>query len=654
MAEIIEDRVKETTISTGTGAITLAGAMLGFRTFASVCAVNDTFHAGIVAVDANGNPTGAWEIGYYTYSATNTITRTSVRASSNANALVNFAAGTKQIFLDLPAYQIKSFATVSTSNASAKPYITDSSLAASVFTALTFADEFDGNTLDTTKWTHYSTEAPDNATQNWNVSGGTLNVWPQIDGTSSFFNRSINTDGKAFHKYGFTEARVKLPVGAGVWAGFEMLSNENGVFPRIDLYEAYPGGGTALPWGTATNQPVNYRGNVMNNTSPVVYVTSRRFRDFVTSTTTILSDDFHTYGVYWTPDTVQYYFDGAAWGTPITITSVANLQQRMFFNVLLRFNTVDSGTASIANTPQGITNAMKVDYVRAWGLATTSGGGSGGGGSGGLTIQQVTTGQQATTHEATLIRTDYEWERNPTVITEGPYKELLPSWYVSEMGGAAYAALPSGLTKFLSWLVIERGTSHASTNAAVELRNIRLYIYSQARRVWEQHELTPVPLVDLWRHAQEGGGATYQPVADGQAAGVVRYTSTTATARFPGTTVSGVSSANQMFHGYGNGITVDPADWRALYIALDHRLTLWDSGGTDDRATSQYMVQIGGDHYPPSFSWGAVGYAPGAGGGRFRIVKNEWQTSYCIIPYFGRGSSWAEMNANSPPLGFLP
>lgn len=103
MPVIVKDRVKETSTTTGIGAFTLAGAMTGFVSFASIAAVNDTFYYTIQAVDSDGNPTGAWETGVGTYSAANTLTRTTVVASTNANAAVNFAAGTKQIWLDLIA-----------------------------------------------------------------------------------------------------------------------------------------------------------------------------------------------------------------------------------------------------------------------------------------------------------------------------------------------------------------------------------------------------------------------------------------------------------------------------------------------------------------------------------------------------------------------
>lgn len=103
MAKIWADRVAETSTTTGTGDFTLAGAVTGFRAFSAVCATNDAVEYMIEAVDASGAPTGAWEVGYGTYSAANTLTRTLVRASTNAGAAVSFAAGTKNVTLVVPA-----------------------------------------------------------------------------------------------------------------------------------------------------------------------------------------------------------------------------------------------------------------------------------------------------------------------------------------------------------------------------------------------------------------------------------------------------------------------------------------------------------------------------------------------------------------------
>lgn len=99
MPRITDDRVAETTTSIGTGALALAGAIPGYKTFGSVMAIADTCYYSIEAIDANGAAAGEWETGLGTYSAAGTLTRTTVSRSSSANAAVNFAAGTKRVWL---------------------------------------------------------------------------------------------------------------------------------------------------------------------------------------------------------------------------------------------------------------------------------------------------------------------------------------------------------------------------------------------------------------------------------------------------------------------------------------------------------------------------------------------------------------------------
>lgn len=96
MTHIIADRVQETSTTTGTGAFTLAGAVTGFKAFSAVMANGDTCYYAIV----NG---AEWETGLGTWGTGGILTRTTVIASSNANAAVTFSAGTKSVFMTLLA-----------------------------------------------------------------------------------------------------------------------------------------------------------------------------------------------------------------------------------------------------------------------------------------------------------------------------------------------------------------------------------------------------------------------------------------------------------------------------------------------------------------------------------------------------------------------
>ena len=99
MALVLNDRVKETTTTTGTGTLTLGGAVTGFETFAAgVGNSNTTYYA----VTLPGS--SEFEVGLGTLSGdSSTIARTTVISSSNSDNAVNFSAGTKTIFCTIPA-----------------------------------------------------------------------------------------------------------------------------------------------------------------------------------------------------------------------------------------------------------------------------------------------------------------------------------------------------------------------------------------------------------------------------------------------------------------------------------------------------------------------------------------------------------------------
>jgi hypothetical protein len=98
MPLVVADRVRETTTTTGTGTITLAGAVTGFQSFSVIGNGNTTYYC------IAGQNTSEWEVGVGTYtSAGTTLARTTVLASSNAGAAVNFSAGTKDVFVTYPA-----------------------------------------------------------------------------------------------------------------------------------------------------------------------------------------------------------------------------------------------------------------------------------------------------------------------------------------------------------------------------------------------------------------------------------------------------------------------------------------------------------------------------------------------------------------------
>jgi hypothetical protein len=100
MAYEIQDRVKETSTTTGTGTLTLAGAVFGFRTFSSVMVTGDVTTYCIVDLS-----TGAWEIGNGTLASSTTLTRDQLLASSTGSFLT-LTSGTKEVFMTIAVEMI--------------------------------------------------------------------------------------------------------------------------------------------------------------------------------------------------------------------------------------------------------------------------------------------------------------------------------------------------------------------------------------------------------------------------------------------------------------------------------------------------------------------------------------------------------------------
>ena len=98
MALVLKDRVKETTTTTGTGTVTLAGAVTGYQAFSAIGDGNTTHY---VIEDANGT---GWEVGIGTYTLSGTtLARTTVLASTNSDSQITLSSGTHTVFCGYPA-----------------------------------------------------------------------------------------------------------------------------------------------------------------------------------------------------------------------------------------------------------------------------------------------------------------------------------------------------------------------------------------------------------------------------------------------------------------------------------------------------------------------------------------------------------------------
>ena len=111
MALVLNDRVKETSTTTGTGTFSLGGAVDGFESFVTGIADGNTTYYAAVNRDANEFEVG---IGTVTDASPDTLSRTTIISSSNSDNLVNFQTGTKTVFCTYPAKRAPSAAMTAT------------------------------------------------------------------------------------------------------------------------------------------------------------------------------------------------------------------------------------------------------------------------------------------------------------------------------------------------------------------------------------------------------------------------------------------------------------------------------------------------------------------------------------------------------------
>ena len=225
MAYIQKDRVKETTTTTGTGAVTLAGAVAGFQACSAVMAVNDTCY--YVIVSGTGTD---WETGTGTYSSASVLTRTTVLSSSNSGNAVSFAAGTKDVFMGPIANQVNDIAHGGTGATTAADARTNLGVSTGTVTSVLGTGTVSGLTLTGTVTASGSlTLGGAISTLNQNTTGNAATVT-----TNANLTGHITSAGNAAVLGSFTSAQLyaaltdKTGTGAAVFADSPTL---NGIIP---------------------------------------------------------------------------------------------------------------------------------------------------------------------------------------------------------------------------------------------------------------------------------------------------------------------------------------------------------------------------------------------------------------------------------------
>jgi beta-glucanase (GH16 family) len=234
---------------------------------------------------------------------------------------------------------------------------------------LVWSDEFSGTSLDLTKWTQIVGEGgavSGNAelqyytdrSQNTQVSSGTLKIiaLQESYGGNAYTSARMQTKNQGDWLYGKMEARIKLPVGKGMWPAFWMLPTDNiyGIWPRsgeMDIMELI---GIQPSKSYAT---IHYGDDGVD----------RGFGTHTTLATGTFGDDFHVFSMEWSPNLIKIFLDGILYftATPTNIASPNVWRFDKRFYILL--NLAIGG--AWAGSPDGTTTfpqTMEVDYVRVY------------------------------------------------------------------------------------------------------------------------------------------------------------------------------------------------------------------------------------------------------------------------------------------------
>lgn len=262
---------------------------------------------------------------------------------------------------------------------------------------LAFSEDFDGSSLDSRKWNDQRYDSLDESvpgqpalsrpfnsaegaaygSDNVTVTGGSLNLkllnTPAPGPSAAGYSRStgmVNTKNKFSFKYGYVETRAWVPACQGCWPTFWILPAADGAWPpEIDIFEFINvmGYRTQIPhsvfhWPSdglpeADKQGFEYQIRP-NETSP----DEKPQEWFVTRPAGWTGDftgQWHTYGMLWTPDYAEIYFDGKL-GARVNGASKLP-QQRMYLIYQMAIEKYISGEPS---PPAGST--MKIDYLRVY------------------------------------------------------------------------------------------------------------------------------------------------------------------------------------------------------------------------------------------------------------------------------------------------
>ena len=238
---------------------------------------------------------------------------------------------------------------------------------------LVFSDEFDGTTLDLSKWNIQSGYAANQEKEYYTAGGNNIRLEngnlvitgkkEQAVPDRNYSSGRINSQGKGYVKYGKIEARISVPSGAGTWPAFWMMPQTNvyGGWPKsgeIDIMEHI---GSDPRMTSHAVHTANKNGSLGNNWF------NRQYKDS-------MENKFHVYSVIWGPDDMKFYIDNVK-----SVTLYRNFTEDYKgwpfdqpFYVILNLALGGTMGGAINDAIFDSPLEMKVDYVRVYQTTSTA------------------------------------------------------------------------------------------------------------------------------------------------------------------------------------------------------------------------------------------------------------------------------------------
>lgn len=226
---------------------------------------------------------------------------------------------------------------------------------------LTWNEEFDGNELSSA-WTFDigtgnggwgNNEQQNYTNNNYNVTGGYLEIYAQAEASQNYSSTRIKTQGLESWQYGRIDIRAALPYGQGIWPALWMLGDNFSTsgWPscgEIDIMELVGGDGAndRTVHGTAHWDSNGYA-SYGNSTS----LATGKF-----------TDEFHVFSIIWDANSIKWLLDDVEYNAlTISGTDMTEFHQNFFFI----FNLAVGGNwPGNPNATTVFPQSMFVDYVR--------------------------------------------------------------------------------------------------------------------------------------------------------------------------------------------------------------------------------------------------------------------------------------------------